>query len=340
MVTGGTGFVGAHSVRALRQAGHEVTLLVRDPRRIGSNLGPLGVGVGGLDHVVGDMGDTAAVTRAMRGCDAVLHSAAMVTLERRRAAEMLAANPAGAKVVLDAAVDAGLDPIVYVSSTSALFAPGIGRLHADLPPTTATSAYGRSKAAAEDHARRHQVDGAPVTITYPAGVVGPSAGTAAGEMAGAIALQLRTGLLPVADGAVSHVDVRDLAAVHAAVMEPGRGPRRFMCGGHHLTMSQLAGIYRRLTGRAFPVLPLPAVSLRGFGRVMDAVMRVTPVDSVLTAEAMTLLTRWVETDDRAIVEELGVALRPPEETLADAILSLLADGAVTRRQAGRLADVT
>jgi dihydroflavonol-4-reductase len=158
-----------------------------------------------------------------------------------------------------------------------------------------------------------------------------------GELAGAIALQLRTGLLPVSDGAVSHIDVRDLAAVHVAVMEPGRGARRFMCGGHHLTMSRLAGLYRQLTGRPFPVLPLPAAGLRGLGRAMDAVLRFTPADSLFTAEAMTLLTRWVETDDRAISDELGVVLRPPAETLADAIRSLLADGRITSRQAGRLA---
>ena len=116
LVTGGTGFVGAHTVQALVAVGHEVRLLVRSPARIAENLGPLGVPE--VDFAVGDMTDADAVGMAMDGCDAVLHGAAVVALDRRRADEILAANPAGARVVVGTAVERGLDPIVYVSSVA------------------------------------------------------------------------------------------------------------------------------------------------------------------------------------------------------------------------------
>jgi dihydroflavonol-4-reductase len=335
MVTGATGFVGAHSTTALLAAGHEVRLLVRDPARVDTALRPVGVEER-PDFVVGDMLDAGAVREAVAGCSAVLHCAAVVALDRRRAAAVLDANPRGVRTVVEAALEAGADPVVHVSSTSALFRPGLARLHADLPPAQVANAYGRSKAAAETWVRERQAEGAPITITYPAGVVGPPAGPAFGEWAEGIVTHLRLGLSPVRSAAVSIIDVRDLGLVHAAVMSPGCGPRRYLCGGHFLTMVQLGEHYRELTGRRFPVVPVPGAALRATGHVVDAALRVVPVDSVLTAEAMAVLTQWVPTDDRAL-DELGVQLRPVQETLADAIRGLHAAGRLTDRQVGRLA---
>lgn len=336
MVTGGTGFVGAHSTKALLDAGHDVRLLVRDPARIDAALRPLGV-ADRPEFVVGDMLDGGAVREAVSGCSAVLHCAAVVALDRRRAATVLDANPRGVRTVVEAALHAGVDPVVHVSSTSALFRPGLERLHADLPPAQVASAYGRSKAAAETWVRERQAEGAPITVTYPAGVVGPPAGPAFGEWAEGIATHLRLGLSPVRGAAVSIIDVRDLGLVHAAVLTPGRGPRRHLCGGHFLTMSELGELYRKLTGRRFPVVPFPGAALRATGRVVDVALRVLPVDSVLTAEAMAVLTQWVPTDDSGLAE-LGIDLRPVEETFADAIRGLHAAGRLTDRQVGRLAE--
>jgi len=287
--------------------------------------------------VVGDMLDGGAVREAIAGCDAVLHCAAVVALDRRRAADVLDANPRGVRTVVEAALEAGVDPVVHVSSTSALFRPGLDRLHADLPPATVANAYGRSKAMAETWVRDRQAEGAPVTTTYPAGVVGPPAGPAFGEWADGIVTHLRLGLSPVRGAAVSIIDVRDLGHIHAAAMEPGRGPRRYLCGGHFLTMTELGEHYRHLTGRRFPVVPVPGAVMRASGHAVDLALRVLPVDSVITAEAMSVLTQWVPTDDRGL-DELGVRLRPVEETLADAIRGLHAAGRLTDRQVGRLAD--
>ena len=232
LVTGGTGYLGAHAVQALVEDGHDVRLLVRDPRRLDLVLGPLG-----LDppaHVVGDLTDPGAVAAAMDGCQAVLHCGGMVSLARRDAAAVLATNPAAARNVIDTAIDQGLDPILHVSSVTALFAPGVGPVHGDLPIAPAVSAYARSKAEAEDHARRRQAEGAPVVITYPSGVTGPPAGPLTGAVTDSFGAILRAGAMPLADVRVSYVDVRDVADLHRRLLVPGQGPRRVVCGGHLL----------------------------------------------------------------------------------------------------------
>jgi uncharacterized protein YbjT (DUF2867 family) len=92
LVTGGTGYVGCHTVAALAGQGHQVRLLVRARDRIAPALDPLGVA--GADAVAGDVTSAAAVEEAMLGCDAVVHAAAVFSLDPRQAAVMQQANPA------------------------------------------------------------------------------------------------------------------------------------------------------------------------------------------------------------------------------------------------------
>ncbi len=338
LVTGGTGYVGAWSTRSLIEAGHRVRLLVRDPDRAHATLGA--IGLPRVPCVVGDMTDEAAVLKALKGCDAVLHCAAVVSTDARRAGEMLAANPRGAELVVGHAVRLGLDPVVHVSSVAALLQPGARSLHAGMPLGTLQSGYARSKAAAEQVVRALQDRGAPVVITYPGSVTGPAAGSVVSEATEGLAQLVALGSLPSPDASWSLIDARDLGALHAALMKPGLGPRRFMCGGHHLEQAALAQALARITGRGFKVLPLPGALLRGLGWAADAVGRVLPMESVLSHEAMVCFTQMPPTDDRAVRRELGVRYRRVDVTLREALRSARDAGLLTDAQIGRLAQRT
>lgn len=333
-ITGATGFVGAHTTAALLAAGHEVRALVRDRSRLDTTVRRLGVEVD--DVVVGGMTDPDAVGELLDGCDAVVHAAAVVSLDGRHAAAMAADNPASTKLVAGTAAAAGLDPIVCVSSTSAVYRHDAGPLRADMPVADLRDGYSASKAASEREARRLQADGAPVVITYPGGILGPAAGTALGEASTGIAKFLALRSIPTRGGALSIVDVRDLAAAHAALVEPHRGPRRVMVGGHLVTMADLSRLLEEATGRRCPVLPLPPAALRLTGAAVDALRRVVPVPGPMTGEGMGILTRWPGNADD--VEAMtGVVLRPVEDTLADSLRSWVDAGLLDRRALGRLA---
>ena len=335
MVTGGTGYVGAYSVKALLDAGHTVRLLVRDPAKAAAMLGALGIGK--VDCVKGDMTDEASVLKALKGCQAVLHCAAVVSTDRRRADEMMQANPRGAELVVGHAARLGLDQIVYVSSVAAVLDPAAPVLTADMPLGPLEGGYAKSKAAAETYVRGLQDAGAPIVITYPGSVTGPAAGKVLGEASGGIAANLKSGSLPTQDAAWSLIDARDLGAIHAALMVKGQGPRRFMCGGHYLTMAQIAELLRELTGREIKVMKMSGALLRGLGAAADAIGRIIPFDTVFTHEAMVCYTQMPPTDDRAVRKELGVRYRKVTQTLRDAIVALHAAGQITDEQAGKLA---
>jgi nucleoside-diphosphate-sugar epimerase len=326
-------------VATLLATGREPRLLVRRPARLATTLGAVGIDIESLDVVTGDMTDRDAVDRATKGVDAVIHAAAVVAaLDRKHASASIEMNVRGAQTVVESAVDAGCQSVVYVSSVAAVFSPRYDVIHADLPPVTgATNPYTKSKALAEEWVRSRQAAGEPVVIVYPGGVIGPPIGEVFGDAAEGFASMLRTGFLPLNEGGIGAIDARDLAQVLIAATRPGLAGRRFMAGGDLVTLSEIAEIIRALTGRRFPVFGVSGSIFRGVGHALDAVRHVVPFESVYTGEAMGLLTQPRPTDDSAVHEELGVTYRSAAESIEASLRGLYAHGRLTAKQVGRLA---
>lgn len=334
LVTGGTGFVGSHSVLALLEAGHEVRMLVRAPDRIARALDPLGVEA--PEHAVGEMTDAEAVRRALEGCDAVLHAANVFSFDVRDVARMQQANRRGTEVVLTTAQQLGLDPIVHVSSYVALL-PSDEPLRPDSPLGEPNVPYARSKVEAERVARDLQRSGAPVVITRPGMVWGPN-DPHLGETA-TLARDILRGRVPTrVSGGLPVVDVRDVAAVHAAVIEADRGPRSYLATGEFVPFARLFELMRAVTGRRLPAAPAaPARILLAGGAIAEALQRVLPFRLPMNREGLWSVINGRPGDDSLTREELGVTFRPPAEAIGDTVRWLYEAGHIGARQAGRAA---
>jgi nucleoside-diphosphate-sugar epimerase len=324
LVTGGTGFVGAWTAKAAQDAGHQVRFLVRNADRLRTSAEPIGVDV--IDHVVGDIADAATTAEALAGCDAVIHCAAMVSTDPARADEMLFTNLEGARNVLGGAVKAGIDPVVHVSSFSALFRPGLQMLHADLPVVGGADGYGKSKAVVEAYARGLQDAGAPVSISYPGMVLGPPAGDQFGEAAEGVEAAVKMYGVPGRSAAWIVIDVRDLADLHVALLEPGRGPRRYMAGGQRVPVARLAKLIGEAADRPLVAIPVPDSGLRALGRLFDVIGDRLPFDTPIDSAAMQYYTQMPDSDDGPAERDLGITRRDPAETLADTVAGLRSVG--------------
>ncbi|ORB30047.1 SDR family NAD(P)-dependent oxidoreductase [Mycolicibacterium parafortuitum] len=326
LITGGTGFVGAWTAKAAQDAGHEVRFLVRNPDRLKTSAAQIGADIS--DHVTGDIADSETTAAALDGCDAVIHCAAMVSTDPSRADEMLHTNLEGARNILGGAVRAGIDPVVHVSSFTALFRPGLDVLHADLPVVGGSDGYGRSKAAVEAYARGLQDGGAPVNITYPGMVLGPPAGDQFGEAADGVEASVKMRGVPGRGAGWVVIDVRDLAALHVALLEPGRGPRRYMAGGQRVSVSELATMIGTAADQSILVYPVPDVALRSAGRLLDVVGPYLPFETPINSAAMQYYTQMPESDDTPSQRDFGLTWRDPADTIADTLEGL--------RKVGRL----
>ena len=320
LITGGTGFVGGWTAKVIADAGHSIRFLVRNPDRLQTSIAKLGVDVS--DFAVGDITDRVSVRDALRGCDAVVHSAALVATDPRQTNEMLTTNMQGAQNVLGQSVELGLDPIIHVSSFTALFHPGLQMLTADLPVVGGADGYGTSKAQVEIYARGLQDAGAPVNITYPGMVLGPPVGDQFGEAGEGVRAALQMHTIPGRSAAWLVVDVRDLAALHTALLEPGRGPRRYTAGGHRVPASELATMLGNVAGTPMVAVPIPDTALRVAGAVLDRAGRFLPFDTPFTSAGMQYYTQMPASDDSPSERELGITYRDPEETMADTFEAL------------------
>ena len=140
LVTGGTGFIGSHSVSALLEEGHTLRLLARTPARVATALAPLNIAVDRVEIVKGDITEASGVGRALDGCEAVLHGAGAVGIGRSNQG-IYDINVDGARNVIGQAAELGLVPIVYTSSFAAMYPPTTSKTTVDDPVNSLKTDY-------------------------------------------------------------------------------------------------------------------------------------------------------------------------------------------------------
>jgi nucleoside-diphosphate-sugar epimerase len=259
-VTGATGFIGGRLAARLRDRGNELVALVRSPSKAG-DLRKLGVRL-----VEGDLSDQAAMTEGMRGCDAVFHLAAIykVGIPPGDCPEMHEANVAGTERALDAAIEAGVGRIVYVS-TIGYFGNTHGRILKEGDPRpdgeNFLSCYDETKYLAHEIAKDRIARGAPILIAQPGGIYGPGDHSALGNFID----QTRRGRMkaltfPELGFNFGHVD--DIAEGILLIHDKGKVGETYVLGGELSTAREFIGKVATLSGRKPPRVTIPGPLLK------------------------------------------------------------------------------
>jgi dihydroflavonol-4-reductase len=251
LVTGATGYLGSAVVHQAVRDGYEVRAAVRDPRRVAGLL-PEGVEV-----VVADLSDPAALERAVRGCTDMLHLAGAVS---GTAEQTHRANVDGTAALLAAARAAGVERFVLTSSSAAVI--DASGLVAEEPvgPPALTDPYSVSKAAAEKLVLAAAADGFGAVVANPVSIYGPSP---LGPFSyNALFLAAARGEIEtVVDAQVGWVLAEDAAAGHLLVLERGVPGRRYVLCGEVASFGHVLHTFaRHVGGRLVRTLP-PGSSL-------------------------------------------------------------------------------
>lgn len=277
LVTGGTGFVGAHVVRALNEAGHQARVL----HRASSKLDALA----GLEYesALGDILDFDSLRAASADCDWVFHVAAVADYWRADVERMYAANVEGTSRVLQAAREQGVRRVVFTSSAAAVGiradgAPSDESEPFNLPP--AAFPYGHSKLLAEAVVHKAVDAGQDVVIVNPVVVMGPGD---LNMISGNFVLKIkRLGwAVPVTPGGIAVIDVRDVAHMHLAAAERGRTGERYLLAAANYTFAEWYTIIADIVGAARPGLPVPGFLLPPLAEIIEGLRAIgirAPVD--------------------------------------------------------------
>jgi dihydroflavonol-4-reductase len=307
-LTGGSGFIGSHVARALRQAEYRIRALVRTDsgtQRIRQALG----GEDGWRPVIGDLLHPGELVGPMRGCRWLVHVAALYSFTPQQRPLIRRTNVSGTAGLMEAARIAGIEKVVMTSSSATTEAGLSGTYHT-------------SKAEQERVALAAQI---PVVFVLPTAPVGPGdwKPTPTGKM---IVDFLKGRIFGSVNGGMNVVNVEDVARAHVLALQRGRPGERYTIGGENLTFEQLWARLAAISRRRAPGLRVPHALAIGMAAVDELRSRLLGQPQLVPLEGARLARRFMYADPFPAQRELGYEPGSVDEGLRQAVAWYRASG--------------
>lgn len=316
LVTGGTGFLGAHLVRLLVEEG-------AGPLRVLSTSAPAWLEELGVETVVGSITSPEDVRRAVEGAAEVYHLAGRVSREREDAHLMYKLHVDGTRVLCEAANEAGVKSLVMASTSGTVAVTDTGDVLPDEEWPTPLDivsrwAYYASKVYQERVALENfSGKGRRLVIMNPSLLLGPGDERLSSTK---VVLDFLARKIPtVPKGGLSFVDARDAAAAFRAAMERGAHGQRYLLGAANWTFDKFFGRLERITKVPAPFLSLPSkLSLTG-ARALNSLYKHWKLAPPVEPNEIEMAGYFWYLDASKAQTELGFNPRDPQETLLDTV---------------------
>ena len=315
LVTGATGFVGRAVAEALLAQGREVRVLARRPQH--RALQGLAVEV-----VRGDLTDPDSLASALQNCSRLFHVAADYRLWVPDPARMYATNVAGTRSLLQAALEAGLERVVYTSTVGALGNPGDGTPGTEDTPVSLADMVGhykRSKFLAEQVALEYAGQGLPLVVVNPSTPVG--AWDVRPTPTGQMIVDFLRGKMPAfLDSGLNLIHVRDVAQGHLLAEAQGRVGEKYILGHQNLTLAEIFAKLAACSGMKAPRWRLPYYPVLGLAYINEFWSTwITRRPPLIPLTAVKMAKKLMFFDSQKAVRELGLPQTPIEQALSEAV---------------------
>ncbi len=315
LVTGASGFLGSAVARRLLSAGHAVRVLVRENSPL-ANLEGLDVEI-----VTGDLRDAGSLRRALAGCRGLFHVAADYRLWVPDEKSMLSINVDGTRALMLAALEAGIERVVYTSSVAALGLLKDGPADEQTPVSleSVVGTYKKSKFLAEREVTRLVAEqGLPAVIVNPSTPVGPRdiKPTPTGRMI----LDAANGRIPAyVDTGLNVVHVDDAAEGHVLAYNKGQVGEKYILGGENMPLAEILAEVARICGRKPPTIKLPHGALVPVALVAETWGRIFGGEPMVTLDSIRMSRKRMFFSSDKARGALGYDPRPAREALRDAV---------------------
>ncbi|MBI4641931.1 MAG: NAD-dependent epimerase/dehydratase family protein [Candidatus Tectomicrobia bacterium] len=299
LVTGATGFIGANLVRELLHDGIETRVIIRkesDTR----NIDRLDI-----DIAYGDLRDAHSLVSALKGCTLLFHVAAFYTLwlpDRRVIYEI---NVEGTKNILGAALEEGVERVVYTSTVGTIGFPK-DRLGSeeDFPsPEELVNDYKRSKWIAEVEALKLCQKGLPLVVVNPTAPVGPR--DIKPTPTGQVIVDFLSRKIPgYVETGLNVVDVEDVARGHILAAQKGKIGERYILGHQNLSLKEIFLLLEEITGLPAPTLRIPYRIALVAGYLNEALSKMTGIPPRVPLDGVKMAKKFMYVDSSKAVKEL------------------------------------
>lgn len=316
LITGATGLAGAHLLRRLVMNGEKVRAIYR-------NTIPQNEITGSVEWIKADILDVVALEEAMKNVEQVYHCAAVVSFHPDQKKQLQQVNIQGTANVVNAALDAGVKKMVFMSSVAAL-----GRIREDVAidetmnwtPETSNSEYGKTKYLAEMEVWRGIGEGLNAVIVNPVIILG-----AGNWHTGSTAIfKSAYDEFPwYTEGVSGFVDVEDVVTVMTALMQSTVTAQRFIVSGANIPYRSVFNLIAQGFGKKLPsrkVSPLLAAIVWRVEAIKSWFTRKSPL---LTKETARTAQAKVSFNNTKLLKALPSFSYTPIETTVRRICSEL-----------------
>jgi len=316
-ITGATGFIGSHLARRLSQEGHKMTCLVRKTSNT-SLLESLGA-----ELVVGEITEKDSFSKAIRGCDWIIHLANLYTLWEADKHQYTWVNVHGTRSVMEAAVGTGASKVIHISTAGVYGKPADCpfREDSEIGPTR-FSEYAHTKHFGELLAwELYKSRGLPLVVLYPGVVVGSGDTRITGQYVRDF-INRRLPATVFEDSIFVYVHVKDVVEtiIRAAEKEDNLG-EKYLVGRYPLTYREYNQLISEISGVPAPRLHMPngmASISAALGTFLANINKIPPLWGMSTDSIKTMRNGY-QFDGSKVEKELGITYTPIEEALREEI---------------------
>ncbi|NTW52217.1 MAG: SDR family NAD(P)-dependent oxidoreductase [Chlorobiaceae bacterium] len=301
LVTGASGFIGSHLVKRCLRDGYTVKALVRKGNACISSLRSSRVEV-----IEGDVRDAASVDRAVKGCNIVLHAAAL-TSDWGPMKDFLDINVGGTRSVCASSLKHGVERLVHISSYECYDHHSLERIDENTPYAPRNASYADTKIASTNEVWEAAQKGLSVSVVYPVWVYGPNDRTLFPLLADGIRKHQMFYWSRNARMSLVYIDnLVDL--IMLAANSPAAANKGFLaCDGEDITFEQVCGRIAEGIGSRAPSLYLPFGFVRALAGLMERAYTLagSPTRPLITRQAVDVLASRAFVDCSSARQLLG-----------------------------------
>jgi dihydroflavonol-4-reductase len=312
LVTGATGFIGSNLIIELIKQGYHVRAFHRSTSNTATLAGA------NVEHVIGDILDKESLRKAVKGCDTVFHTAALISFFKQKQKQHFEINLEGTRNVVEVCSELGVEKLVHTSTTGAIGYTIDGSLANEdtLYNWGKNIAYRHTKHLAEIEVLNGVRTGLNATIVNPSIIIGARDINVHG---GQFVRDIKLGKIPFyTDGGTNVVGVDDVVTGHIAAAKRGRNGERYILGNKNFTHEQLFRLVATLTNGKAPKIKLPDWFINSAAILAQSLSYLPGVDLPLTPSIVKNILAYNWCSHEKASRELGYKPQPIENAIMEA----------------------